>query len=349
MAADSMVIEQAAAGWLARRDGGRWNAGDEAALARWLEADTAHRVAFLRLQAAWEEGGRLQALGAGWQGGDTPARGHWQAAPASRREQMLQAMAQRPVMARPARGRRALRFAAAAAVAGCALAVVWGWRSHAQVDAASYRTALGEVRTLPLADGSRATLASASGIDVRLSRSARDVDLTAGEAIFEVAKDRQRPFTVAADGYRAVAVGTRFSVRRDAADLRVVVTEGTVRLDAPPANGVAQPSALLPAGSVALVRGGNLLVRSLPLAEAQQLLDWRDGLLAFRDAPLGEVAAEFNRYNARKLVVADAEAGTLRVGGSFRWDNEEGFARLLEAGFPVRAEIGPDRIVLRSR
>lgn len=349
MARDSMAIEQAAAAWLARRDGDRWSADDDAALARWLDADTAHRVAFLRLQAAWEESGRLQALGAGWQGGDVPARGHWQAAPASRREQMLQAMVQRPAVARPARRRRVVRFAAAAAVAGCALAAAWGWRSHVQVDAASYRTALGEVRTLPLADGSRATLASASGIDVRLSQRARDVELTAGEAIFEVAKDKQRPFTVAADGYRTVAVGTRFSVRRDAADLRVVVTEGTVRLDAPPVDGVAQPSALLPAGSVALVRGGNLLVRSLPLAEARQLLDWRDGLLAFRDAPLGEVAAEFNRYNARKLVVADADAGALRVGGNFRWDNEEGFARLLQAGFPVRADIQADRIVLHSR
>ncbi len=348
MPGDSMAIEQAAAGWLAHRDGGHWGDADEAALARWLDVDTAHRVAFLRLQAAWEESGRLQALGAGWQGGGPPARGHWQAPPASRREQMLQALAQRPVAKPPAR-RRFVRFAAAATVAGCALAVAWGWRNHARVDDASYRTALGEVRTLPLADGSRATLASASGIDVRLSQRARDIDLTAGEAIFDVAKDRQRPFTVAADGYRAVAVGTRFSVRRDRADLRVVVTEGTVRLDSPPADGIAQPSVLLPAGSVAMVRDGGLLVRSLPLAEAQQLLDWRDGLLAFRDVPLDEVAAEFNRYNARKLVVADAEAGALRIGGSFRWDNEEGFVRLLEAGFPVRAEIGADRIVLRSR
>lgn len=349
MSGDSTLVEQAAADWLARWQSGHWTATDATALQSWLETDTAHRVAFLRLQAAWDESGRLQALGAGWQGGDVPARGHWQTPPASRREQMLQAIAQRPAPVRPARRRHAARFAAVAALAGCALASAWGWRSHAQVDAASYRTALGEVRTLPLADGSRAILASASGIDVRLSRNARDVDLTAGEAIFEVAKDKQRPFTVAAAGYRTVAVGTRFSVRRDNRDLRVVVTEGTVRLETPSSTAGATPSVLLPAGSVALVRAGALLVRSLPLADAQRLLDWREGLLAFRDAPLSEVTAEFNRYNARKLVVADAEAGALRVGGSFRWDNAEGFVRLLEAGFPVRAEVGADRIVLHSR
>ena len=348
MAGRSIAIEQAAAAWLARRDGGRWRAGDEAALQRWLDADAAHRVAFLRLQAVWRESGRLQALGAGWQDAGPPARGHWQAPPASRREQMLQALAQRAPATRPAR-RRFARVAGAAVLAGCALVAAWGWRSQLRVDAASYRTALGEVRTLPLADGSRATLASASAIEVRLSRRERDVALAAGEAIFEVAKDPGRPFAVSAQGYRAVAVGTRFSVRRDAGELRVVVTEGTVRLDAPSTGVGTKPSVLLPAGSVALVRGNGLLVRSLPLADAQRLLDWRNGLLAFRDAPLREVVAEFNRYNARQLVVADADAGALRVGGSFRWDNQEGFVRLLEAGFPVRAEVGADRIVLHSR
>lgn len=349
MPGNSMAIEQAAAGWLARRDGDRWNAEDAAALQRWLDADIGHRVAFLRLQAAWQESGRLQALGAGWQDRAAPARGHWQATPADRREQMLQAMAQRPAGSRPARQRRFARLAMAATLAGCALALAFGWRSQARVDTAAYRTAMGEVRTLPLADGSRATLASATGIEVRLSARARDVALSAGEAIFEVAKDARRPFAVAADGYRAVAVGTRFSVRRDVDALRVVVTEGTVRLDAPATAAGATPSVMLPAGSVALVRGNGLLVRNLPLADAQQLLDWRDGLLAFRDAPLREVVAEFNRYNTRKLVLADARAGALRIGGNFRWDNTEGFVRLLEAGFPVRADANAERIVLHSR
>ncbi|MFN3703581.1 FecR family protein [Thermomonas sp.] len=349
MADDSRDIERAAAAWLARRDGAQWMPDDEQALQAWLATSTAHRVAFLRLEAAWQESGRLQALGAGWRGEGPPPRGHWQASPADRCEQMLQAVPQRLRAARTPRQWR--HRVAAAAVAACALAAAWGWNwhQHAPAEAARYQTALGEIRTLSLADGSHATLASASGIDVRLSPRARDVALTSGEAIFEVAKDPRRPFAVAAEGYRAVAVGTRFSVRRDERDLRVVVTEGTVRLETPSTTAGATPSVLLPAGSVALVRGGALLVRSLPLADAQRLLDWREGLLAFRDAPLSEVAAEFNRYNARKLVVADAEAGALRVGGSFRWDNAEGFVRLLEAGFPVRAEVGADRIVLHSR
>jgi len=335
-------VERSAADWLARCDQGR---ADPAALEAWLGADTAHRVAFLRLRAAWDEAGRLQALGAGWQGEGPPPRGHWNAPPETRRERMLQALA--APASRPRKHGRGLQLAAAAAVAACALAGGLAWRSWTHVDASAYRTALGKTLVQPLADGSQATLASDSAIDVALSHRQRRIELLRGEAIFAVAKDPDRPFVVAAGRHDVIAVGTRFSVRRDADALRVVVTEGVVRLASAP--GSNRPSALLPAGSVALVGDDGVLVRSMSPADADQLLEWRDGLLAFHDTPLAEAVAEFNRYNARKLVVGDARAGALRIGGSFRWDNQAGFVRLLEAGFPVRAETGGDRIVLHSR
>jgi transmembrane sensor len=55
--------------------------------------------------------------------------------------------------------------------------------------------------------------------------------LKQGEAFFEVAKDPNRPFVVSAGSKRVVAVGTKFSVRRDADSVGVVVTEGKVRVD----------------------------------------------------------------------------------------------------------------------
>src|SRR5690606_5824072 len=77
----SIRIERAAAAWLARRDADGWVARDQDELDDWLAASTAHRVAWLRLQAAWRESGRLKALGAGLPAGQVPVRGRW-AAPA---------------------------------------------------------------------------------------------------------------------------------------------------------------------------------------------------------------------------------------------------------------------------
>jgi len=385
--AGSRQIERAAAAWLARRDGGDWSPGNQAEFEAWIAGATAHRVAWLRLQAAWAQGARLKALAAGVPAGEVPARGAWSASPyAPRGEAQASRQADRadaghadcddeavdaapsnaahatpPVAAATStnqsmftpraapRRPRIARYAAAAAIAVVAVSLLWGWQRYGVVEHRSYRTAMGALDTIGLADGSRATLSSDSRIDVALSRAQRHVALEHGEAFFDVAKDPGRPFAVEAGARRVIAVGTRFSVRRDGSDLRVVVTEGTVRLESEPVDGHTQPTTLLPAGSIALAGANGVLVRSGSVEDAERYVDWRNGYLVFRDTALSAAAAEFNRYNARRLVIGDAAVGELRVGGNFRWSNAEVFVGLLEQAMPVRAERLPDRIVLHSR
>ena len=360
---DSRRIELRAAAWLARRDRGDWSPRQQARLDAWLAAATAHRVAFVRLQAAWQQSGRLQALGAGQRDGGIPPRGSWRGLAASdTATRDIDAGDSTPAAAAlgapadlgqlrfaprppPRRRRRWPLALAATLLLGAALGL--GWRQSATVPPVAYASTTGSLRPLALADGSRATLSSDSRIDVALSRARRQIDLQRGEAFFEVSKDPARPFVVASGARRVIAVGTRFAVRRDADALRVVVTEGMVRLES--AAHPQAPPTLLPAGSIALAGPHGVLVRRVALAEAERALDWRNGYLTFDDTPLQAAVAEFNRYNTVKLRVADANAGALRVGGNFRWSNTEAFVRLLEQGFPIRAERQGDQVLLHSR
>lgn len=377
--AGSRQIERDAAAWLARRDGDDWSPGDQMEFDTWIAQSTAHRVAWLRLRAAWAQSDRLKALAAGVAAGEVPARGAWSASPYVPREEgqarrpdnrdddaadgvaaPSNAAHTTPAAAAPtsramltpratSRRPRTARYAAVAAIAVVAMSLLWGWQRYGVVEHRSYRTAMGALDTIGLADGSRATLSSDSRIDVSLSRAQRNVALEHGEAFFDVAKDPGRPFAVEAGARRVIAVGTRFSVRRDGPDLRVVVTEGTVRLESEPVDGRAQPTTLLPAGSIALAGANGVLVRSGSVEDAERYVDWRNGYLVFRDTALSAAVAEFNRYNTRRLVIGDAAVGELRVGGNFRWSNAEVFVGLLEQAMPVRAERLPDRIVLHSR
>jgi transmembrane sensor len=61
-----------------------------------------------------------------------------------------------------------------------------------------YGTDIGERRTLTLADGSSIDLNARSKVRVRFSNAERDVELLQGQALFEVAKDKARPFVVTA-------------------------------------------------------------------------------------------------------------------------------------------------------
>jgi transmembrane sensor len=360
--ASSREIEHAAAAWLARRDAGNWNERDRQQLDAWLDASVAHRVAFIRLDAAWRQSDRLKALGAGVPAGVVPARGSWTLSPFGNADEP----AEEPRHLRSAhtdadpprhvprrhRGQRRglLRHFATAAVLALVVSLALGWRHYTAVEQASYRTAIGDLQEVPLADGSTATLSSDSRILVTLSHGERHVDLQQGEAFFAVAKDPARPFVVSAGGRRVTAIGTRFSVRRDAADLRVVVTQGLVRLESDRLpNGLRQPTTLLPAGSVALASDTGVVVHSGSVQQAEEYLSWRSGFVSFHDTPLATAAAEFNRYNARKIVIGDASVGAMRVGGNFRWSNTDAFVRLLAQGFPIKAREQGDSIVLTRR
>lgn len=365
--ASSRQIEQTAAGWLARRDGESWDSDSQAVLEAWLVESTAHRVAFLRLESAWIHSGRLKALGAGVPVGVIPMRGQWSRSPFDGGESNPAPL---PVPHNPVQSNTELadlhsltfaprprlrasngpRYAGAVFAVLAVVALGWGWQRQMSVEHASYLTAMGNLKKVPLSDGSSAMLSSDSSMQVILSHDERRIDLDRGEAFFEVSKDPKRPFVVSVDGRQVVAVGTRFSVRRNGADLRVVVTEGTVRLQSVATSAYQKtPTTLLPAGSVALVTGKGLLVRTGTVEEAERQLDWRGGYLTFHDTSLEEAAAEFNRYNTRKIVVADPQVGAMRVGGNFRWSNTEAFVRLLEQAFPIQSEQHPDRIILHSR
>ena len=55
-------IEQVAAQWINRAESPQWTAQDQIQLQAWLEQDTAHRVAWLRLKSVWTRADRLAAV-----------------------------------------------------------------------------------------------------------------------------------------------------------------------------------------------------------------------------------------------------------------------------------------------
>ncbi len=366
-------IERAAAKWLVRRDAESWSAADQAAFDGWLAASTLHRVIWLRLEAAWRESGRLKALGAGVAPGEVPIRGGWNLSPflevqpavpdpsmiASRPDGAPGGGQTSPARTLPwrelvfAEGTRVRRrpkvrrpMAAAALLLAAVAGGVAGWW-HMPVAHGVQATHVGEMRTIELPDGSRATLSSASRVRWTTSRSRRTMELDQGEVFVDVVRDPRRSFAVVADGHRAIAVGTRFSMRRTGGDTRVVVTEGRVRFTSSD-DGAPGPVLLQP-GMVATAGTSGIRIESLPLDQAESLLSWRDGYLGFRNTPLVDAVAEFNRYNARRLVIGDPAIAAIPIGGNFRWNNVEVVVRLLEQGFELRAEARDGDVVLYAR
>lgn len=336
--------EEAASEWLMRRESGHWTPADQAHLEQWLEASALNRVAFLRLELAWEDSARLKALGAGIPGEEPPPPGQWNVTPFFDPNR-VESPATGPAPARAPR--RIRRFAIAASVV-LAIAVSFGVYYLKDGGTGRYLTPVGGLASVPMSDGSKITLNTNSQVRVALTQTERHVDLKQGEAFFEVARDPSRPFVVEAGRKRIVAVGTKFSVRRDGDSVEVVVTEGKVRVEDVAPEDPRAPVFLTP-GAIARADESGVLVQRKTLPEAETRLSWRAGVLMFREQSLADAVAEFNRYNARQIVIADPAVAALKVEGNFRANNIDAFVRLLESGFPVRATAREDQIVLSSR
>jgi transmembrane sensor len=210
-----------------------------------------------------------------------------------------------------------------------------------------YQTPVGAVETVAIIDGSRVTLNTDTAIRVALSAAERRIQLDRGEAYFEVAKDPHRPFVVHAGTVSVTAVGTQFSVHRQEQDTLVIVTEGVVRVQAYGAASASEPQAVR-AGQSARVTEAGVLIQDEPAPRAEEQLSWRIGVLVFRDARLENAVAEFNRYNTRKILIADPALKDLRVAGSFKATSTDAFVHLLAQGFPLRVEARDDSLVLKS-
>lgn len=341
--------EDSAARWIVRREHSDWSAADDAEFDEWLHASISNRVAYLRLSSVWKEGGRLKALGAGVPAGTLPppelsrqlTHGESKTVPSCEPSAIA---ANETVVKTGRRQRRFMPALAAGLLMAVAVSASWVWWSRD-----SYRTEVGGLEQIAMADGSRAILNTDSRMRVSFSTQERRVRLTRGEAFFEVAKDASRPFSVEAGTQRITAVGTMFSVRYSGSDVQIVVTEGSVRVEHLSENGAARGAVKLAAGDIALAGSAGVLVNDTSLPDAEALLSWRSGFIVLHQVPLWEAANEFNRYNDRKLVVADPQIAGMRIGGTFRANNIDAFARLLHTAFGIQVELHDEEIVLSGR
>ena len=312
----SADIDIQASRWLASRDARPSDPELETAFEQWLHADIRHRVAYLKLEAAWRRGDKLRDV-----------------RPLDRTVN--------PDLLRAPRRYWSLAIAASVALVLLAAGILV---ANSQLGWQRYETRIGGFSRIVLEDGSVIDLNTDSAVRVRLGSGRREVRLARGEGRFQVAHDPSRPFIVSAANADVRAVGTAFSVRlRQPQQVDVLVSEGIVAIDAAR---VSQPPPVH-AGEGAVVLPDRVSVRRLDPHELEGRMAWTTGRLQFRGDSLGDAVEEFNRYNRRPLRLADASLAQLRVGGTFNATDPDSFAAALASTFGLQVAHDTDAIVLR--
>ncbi|MCH4269660.1 MAG: FecR domain-containing protein [Brevundimonas sp.] len=239
---------------------------------------------------------------------------------------------------RPRLPRTSLGMAAAGAAVVLAFAGWIWWQGRT-----TFATTVGEQRVVQLADGSSVRLDTGSRIRVRFAQDQRLVELEAGQAMFDVASDRERPFVVQAGQARVTAVGTVFDVRRNAGGASVTLVSGVVEV----ASGRNGRATRMSAGQQARVAPRETRVEAVDVALETS---WTDGRIVLRDTPLAEAVAEVNRYLTAKVELAPGRLEGVAVNGVFKIGDRDAFVSTVSGGLDLQATRQADgSIVLAER
>jgi transmembrane sensor len=311
------TLRIAADWWVRLRDPAATDRTTEQWLA-WAEEDLEHLAAFERVTELAASLNRLGEIS---------------------REQLIAEFAPAHVAAR--------RWWLPAAAAAALLLTVGGYVGWHAVQGSptpqTYASALAAQRNVTLEDGTRVTLGGATQLSTRFSRGRRLVELTEGEAYFEVVHDAARPFEVRAGDVTIEDIGTAFNVRRTGKYVTVAMAEGRVRVA--DATGGAHNSLEAVAGQSVIYdpsRSAMNLIASDPTNAAA----WRHERLEFDNEPLAVVVANINRYRAQPLQIADADLKALTFTGTVKTDAIDDWLHALPQVLPLQVSDSGGQTVL---
>lgn len=258
------------------------------------------------------------------------------------REELKQLFPMPPSRPAPSKAAKSAGITLAVAIACAGLA----WMNPAY-KSERFATAIGERRAVLLNDGSKLLLDSATHVDISWRLLSRDVDLRAGQALFDVASAVYRPFVVSAGLAKVEVLGTLFNVRRlDNDAVRVTLAHGRVDVTATAAEHA--PVTLRPGQQVDSI-GGQLM----PVAKVDALkaMAWKDDRIVFEQTSLDEAVSLLRHYRKASIELSDPSLAALKVTGVFEAHNVDRLLDLLPSILPVavlKTEDGSVRIQRKS-
>lgn len=307
------AADRIAADWVARLDRLGGDESDHPELTRWLDADVRHRGAFVRAQALWLmlDSGRVLATGDA----------------ANDQER------------RPLVTRRAAMTGIAASAAVVTAGVFLGGLPN---EAKAFSTGVGEIKRFRLDDGSTMVLDTDSRVETRIDRQRREARLVAGGAWFELANSAM-PFVALSDRIRLHGQAASFEFRLSPR-AEVLVSRGELNLRR--RSGIDRDEYRLKSGTKATFESDGIVqIENVSPTSVSRLLEWREGGVTLDGETVGHAASIFNRYNRRKLVVADAELAAQPLVGRFEVNRPQDFAEAVALSFD--AEVRGDGETIR--
>ena len=213
--------------------------------------------------------------------------------------------------------------------------------SHVKPSYNTISTPKGGQYQIALPDGTIVWLNAASSLKYPSSFTEKDrlVTLT-GEAYFEVAKDKKRPFRVKTVQQEVEVLGTHFNINAydDEEVVKTTLIEGSVKVKLPSSN---QSTVLKPGEQSSVLN--EIKVNQV---DANSAIDWKQGLFWFNDESIYSIMRQFSRwYNID--VEYRGNVSNIRFGGQVsRMKNLSQVLRIMELTKSIQFKVEGNKIIV---
>lgn len=202
-----------------------------------------------------------------------------------------------------------------------------------------------------LADGSKVWLNADSRLQypVAFEGATREVELS-GEAFFDVAKNKQKPFIIRLKKGMVKVLGTSFNIKAydDAPLVETSVATGrVVFIPGAAAGGQTTDSIVLTHDRKAVYHINAGTVETLATSSATDKA-WTEGKLIFDQSPIEEIAAVLERNFGKQVIINDEELKSYRFTGSFANDRIEDILYYLSKSKPFTYRITETQVTLSA-
>jgi transmembrane sensor len=312
-------IEQQATYWYVRMQSPEFTPEQESEFFAWLESSSLHQAAFIRVDQACAAGAAAKSL--------------------------------------PKRKTFALNWelqhwagATAVVLIVCLLVFLSPLQQKGPAPAVENYAAAAEQQSITLSDQSSVILSPHSQMEVRYSKSARELYLHKGQIFLHVTQDAQRPLRVITDRGVVRVIGTRFAIQRLEDDLKITVVDGMVGLLKADGADSEQKPLLVLIKNQQILYSDALKGSAATTVNAERETSWAKGRMIFDGAPLTEVAAALNQHLSLPILIASPELETRRIVGAISVKDPKAAAASLASITGAVVEEAPDRnaLILRA-
>ncbi|PTS91970.1 hypothetical protein DBR11_28040 [Pedobacter sp. HMWF019] len=205
------------------------------------------------------------------------------------------------------------------------------------------QTPVGGQYLVYLPDGSKVWLNAASSLRYPLafSHKERIVELT-GEAYFEVAKDKAKPFQVRTTKQTVEVLGTHFNVNSymDETDTKTTLVEGSVRIHTVKYG----KTVVLVPGDQAQVSEGEVNIKHVDVNDAAA---WKDGFFVFNDENIPSVMRKISRwYDVEVIYEGNVSKDKDLAGSVSKFSNVSEILKTLELTRLVHFKVNGKKITV---